>query len=173
MMQRNEADLRKSLPHFNARQLMGQNIDVFHKNPAHQRGLLGGLKSTYKTQIQIGSLHFSLIANPIVDSHGTHLGSVVEWSDRTAEVRVEKEVAGIVESAAHGDFSQRLGLEGKTGFFANLSTGMNQLLDTSEQGLSDVAGVLAAFAEGDLTQRIERDYQGLFGKVKDLSLIHI
>ncbi|MEI8171079.1 MAG: methyl-accepting chemotaxis protein [Rhodoferax sp.] len=167
MMQRNEADLRKSLPHFNARQLMGQNIDVFHKNPAHQRGLLGGLKSTYKTQIQIGSLHFSLIANPIVDSHGTHLGSVVEWSDRTAEVRVEKEVAGIVESAAHGDFSQRLGLEGKTGFFANLSTGMNQLLDTSEQGLSDVAGVLAAFAEGDLTQRIERDYQGLFGKVKD------
>ena len=167
MMQRNEADLRKTLPHFDARQLMGQNIDVFHKNPAHQRGLLAGLKSTYKTQIKIGNLHFSLIANPIVDSHGTHLGSVVEWSDRTAEVGVEKEVATLVESAAQGDFTQRLSMEGKTGFFANLSTGMNQLLDTSEQGLTDVANVLAAFAEGDLTQRIERDYQGLFGKVKD------
>ena len=44
---------------------------------------------------------------------------------------------------------------------------MNQLIDTSEQGLNDVAQVLAAFAEGDLTQRMERDYQGLFGKVKD------
>jgi methyl-accepting chemotaxis protein len=38
---------------------------------------------------------------------------------------------------------------------------------TSEQGLGDVAQLLAAFAEGDLTQRIERDYEGLFGKVKD------
>jgi methyl-accepting chemotaxis protein len=53
------------------------------------------------------------------------------------------------------------------GFFANLATGMNQLMDTSEQGLTDVANVLAAFAEGDLTQRIERDYAGLFGRVKD------
>jgi methyl-accepting chemotaxis protein len=44
---------------------------------------------------------------------------------------------------------------------------MNQLLDTSEQGLTDVARVLEAFADGNLTQRIERDYQGLFGKVKE------
>jgi methyl-accepting chemotaxis protein len=36
-------------------------------------------------------------------------------------------------------------------------------LQTSEQGLTDVADVLAAFADGDLTQRIERDYAGLFG----------
>ena len=167
MMQRNEAELRKVLPQFDARKLVGQNIDVFHKNPAHQRGLLSALKATYKTQIQVGNLHFSLMANPIVDAQGTRLGSVVEWADRTAEVGVEKEVAAVVEAAAQGNFSQRLGLEGKTGFFANLSTGMNQLMDTSEQGLTDVAEVLAAFAEGDLTKRINHDYAGLFGKVKE------
>ena len=167
MMQRNEAELRKALPQFDARQLIGQSIDIFHKNPGHQRGLLEGLRSTYRTQIPVGSLHFSLSASPILDANGTRMGTVVEWADRTAEVGVEKEVATLVESAAQGDFTQRLSMEGKTGFFANLSTGMNQLLDTSEQGLTDVANVLAAFAEGDLTQRIERDYQGLFGKVKD------
>jgi methyl-accepting chemotaxis protein len=167
MMQRNEAELRKTLPQFDARTLIGRNIDVFHKNPSHQRQLLTALKSTYQTQIQVGSLHFSLMANPILDAHGNRLGSVVEWADRTAEVGVEKEVAAVVQAAAQGDFSQRLALQGKEGFFANLSTGMNQLLSTSEQGLSDVAEVLAAFAEGDLTRRIERDYQGLFGKVKD------
>jgi methyl-accepting chemotaxis protein len=167
MMQRNEAELRKVLPQFDARTLIGRNIDVFHKNPAHQRHLLAALKTTYKTQIQVGSLYFSLMANPIVDAQGNRLGSVVEWADRTAEVGVEKEVASIVEAAAQGNFSERLALQGKTGFFANLSTGMNQLMETSEQGLSDVADVLAAFAEGDLTRRIERDYQGLFGKVKD------
>ncbi len=167
MMQRNESELRKSLPHFDARKLIGENIDVFHKNPAHQRGMLAALKTTYRTQIQVGKLYFGLIANPIIDAQGQRLGSVVEWSDRTAEVGVENEVAGIVQAASQGDFAQRLATAGKTGFFANLATGMNQLLDTSEQGLSDVADVLAAFAEGDLTKRVERDYQGLFGKVKD------
>ena len=167
MMQRNEAELRKVLPQFDARTLIGRNIDVFHKNPAHQRHLLAALKTTYKTQIQVGNLHFGLMANPIVDAQGNRLGSVVEWADRTAEVGVEREVAAVVEAASQGNFSERLVLEGKTGFFANLSTGMNQLMETSEQGLSDVDDVLAAFAEGDLTRRIERDYQGLFGKVKD------
>jgi hypothetical protein len=32
--------------------------------------------------------------------------------------------------------------------------------------LTDVADVLAAFAEGDLTQRIERDYQACLEKSK-------
>jgi methyl-accepting chemotaxis protein len=167
MMQRNEAELRKSLPNFNSRQLIGENIDVFHKNPAHQRGMLSALKTTFRTQIQVGDLYFGLIANPIVDAQGARVGTVVEWADRTAEVGVENEVAAIVQAASRGDFGQRLTTQGKTGFFATLSSGMNQLLDTSEQGLSDVADVLTAFAEGDLTKRIERDYQGLFGKVKD------
>jgi methyl-accepting chemotaxis protein len=167
MMQGNEAELRKSLPNFNARQLIGELIDVFHKNPAHQRGMLAALKTTHRTQIQVGSLYFGLVANPIVDSKGERVGTVVEWADRTLEVGVENEVAGIVQAAAMGDFSSRLSTAGKVGFFANLATGMNQLIDTSEQGLTDVAEVLAAFADGDLTQRITRDYSGLFGKVKD------
>jgi methyl-accepting chemotaxis protein len=167
MMLRNEAELRKTLPQFDARTLIGRNIDVFHKNPSHQRHLLAALKTTYKTQIEVGNLHFGLMANPILDAQGTRLGSVVEWADRTAEVGVEREVAAIVESAAQGDFSQRLAMQGKSGFFANLSSGMNQLLDTSERGLTDVAELLAAFAEGDLTKRIDRDYQGLFAQVKD------
>lgn len=167
MMQRNEAGLRKALPQFDARKLVGQNIDVFHKNPAHQRGMLAGLKSAYRTQIQVGDLYFALSANPIADAKGNRVGTVVEWSDRTAEVGIEREIADIVASAAEGNFARRLALEGKSGFFANLSGNMNQLLQTSEQGLSDVSDVLAAFVEGDLTKRMVRDYAGLFGKVKD------
>ena len=167
MMQRNESELRKVLPQFDARSLMGKNIDVFHKNPSHQRNMLSALKSSYKTQIQVGSLHFGLIANPIVDVQGHRVGTVVEWADRTTEVGVEQAIAATVQSASRGDFSQRLSMDGKAGFFANLSSGMNQLMDTTEQGLTDVAELLAAFAEGDLTQRIQRDCEGLFGKVKD------
>ncbi len=167
MMQRNEAELRKVLPQFDARTLIGCNIDVFHKNPSHQRGILAGLNTAYNAQITVGTLTFSLVANPIVDTQGNRVGTVVEWSDRTLEVGIEREIANVVRGASAGDFSQRLAMNGKTGFFANLSDGMNQLLETSERGLTDVSDLLAAFAQGDLTRRIGRDYAGLFGKVKD------
>jgi methyl-accepting chemotaxis protein len=167
MMAGNEAELRKTLPQFDARRLVGQNIDVFHKNPAHQRGLLSGLRSSYRTEIKIGTLTFGLAANPIIDGEGERIGTVVEWADRTAEVATEVEIDGMVEAAAAGDFGKRLDTQGKSGFFSKLSAGMNELMDTSEQGLTDVAALLEAFARGDLSHRIERDYQGLFGKVKE------
>jgi len=167
MMQRNEGELRKTLPQFDARKLIGQSIDVFHKNPAHQRDLLATLNKNYRTQIKVGTLTFSLSANPILNPAGERLGTVVEWADRTAEVGVENEVAAMVDGAAKGDFSERLNMAGKEGFFATLSQSMNQLMETSERGLTDVSDLLAAFAEGDLTHRIDREYFGLFGKVKD------
>ena len=117
--------------------------------------------------MDIGGRQIRLIAKPIVDAHGISLGRVTNWVDRTDEIASEVEVDKLVQAAAMGDFSGRLRVGDKVGFFANLSTGMNQLLDTSEQGLTDVADVLAAFAQGDLTQRIERNYAGLFGMVKD------
>ena len=166
MLQRNEAELRKVLPNFNARNLVGQSIDAFHKNPAHQRRMLETLTSTYRTQIQVGGLYFGLNANPILDVQGQRIGTVVEWFDRTVEVGIEREVAAVVGAASNGDFGQRLSMEGKTAFFTALSSGMNQLMETSEQGLTDVADLLEAFAAGDLTRRIARDYAGLFGKVK-------
>jgi methyl-accepting chemotaxis protein len=167
MLQRNESELRKVLPQFDARKLLGQNIDLFHKNPAHQKQLLGNLTSTYKTQIKVGTLTFALSANPIVNAAGERIGTVVEWADRTTEVGIEGDVAVLVERASQGDFSQRLSLDGKDGFFASLSQGMNQLMDTSERGLNDVSELLAAFAEGNLTRRMALDYAGLFGKVRD------
>jgi methyl-accepting chemotaxis protein len=166
MMQRNEVELRKVLPNFNARQLMGQNIDLFHKNPAHQRSMLSNLRTNYKTQIKVGSLHFGLSASPIFDDKGTRLGTVVEWLDRTLEVAAEGEVASLVEAASQGNFSKRLTSDNKTGFFATIATGMNELMETSESGLTDISKALSAFSRGDLTHRIQKDYRGLFGELK-------
>nr|WP_281357177.1 methyl-accepting chemotaxis protein [Vogesella oryzae] len=57
-------------------------------------------------------------------------------------------------------------MDGKSGFFATLSEQINQLMEVSNQGLSDVATVLAALAKGDLTRTISADYQGMFGQLK-------
>ncbi|WP_428510203.1 methyl-accepting chemotaxis protein [Roseateles sp.] len=100
MMQGNEAALRRELPQLNVQELVGQNFDKFHKNPAHQRNLLGNLKAEYKTEIKVAGLTFRLIANPIIDAQGTRLGTVVEWQDRTAELAArEAELALAAENA--------------------------------------------------------------------------
>jgi len=169
MMQNAESDLRKALPNFAVDKLMGGNMDQFHKNPEHQKRLLAGLTSTYRAQIEVGGRTFSLIANPVLSDAGERLGSVVEWNDRTLEVSVEREVAALVNAAALGDFTQRVGEDGKSGFFLNLASGLNQLMQTADKGLRDVVRVLGALAKGDLTLRITDDYQGTFGQLKDYS----
>jgi methyl-accepting chemotaxis protein len=169
MLSNAEADLRKVLPNFSASRLLGTNIDQFHKNPAHQKNLLATFTSNYRAQIVVGVRTFALSANPVINSNGDRLGSVVEWLDRSAEVAVEKEVGNIVEQAVNGNFTTRLVEEGKTGFFAKLSSDINRLMETSDQGLNEVLRVLGALAKGDLTETIEKDYQGTFGALKEAS----
>ncbi|WP_256677900.1 methyl-accepting chemotaxis protein [Pseudomonas sp. SJZ079] len=169
MLQTAESDIRKALPQFDAGKLMGSNIDQFHKNPEHQKGMLARLNGTHTAQIEVGGRIFRLTVNPVFADNGERLGSVVEWLDRTLEVAVEEEVGQLVKAASEGDFTQRISQAGKQGFFLNLANGLNQLVETADKGLKDVVRVLGALAEGDLTQRIEADYQGTFGQLKDYS----
>lgn len=161
-----EADLRKVLPNFSADTLIGTNMDGFHKNPAHQAKLLETFTEKFVTQIEVGNRHFRLIANPIFSEKGDRLGSVVEWLDRTKEVQAEREIANLVESAVHGDFSKRATTQEKEGFNLRLSESLNQLLDITESGLNEINTVLMAIADGDLTQRIESKFEGTFNEMK-------
>ncbi|MEZ5835648.1 MAG: methyl-accepting chemotaxis protein [Geminicoccaceae bacterium] len=167
MLQRAESDIRRELPHFDARKLAGRSIDVFHKNPSHQRRLLENLSTTYKTQIAVGGRTFGLAASPIHDKDGNRLGTVVEWSDRTAELAVEREIDGVVERAVNGDFSARIGTEDKSGFHKNLAISMNALSERIAQVTDDLAMVLEALSRGDLGKRIETEYEGRFREIKE------
>lgn len=169
MLSRAEADIRKQLPNFNASRLMGANIDMFHKNPAHQRNMLAHLSAPHKAELGLGGRRFALDVVPVFNDAGERLGSAVQWTDRTEEYRTEQEVSQLVEAAAAGDFSKRIEASNKEGFFLKLATGLNSLVDTADKGLRDVTRVLSALSQGDLTQRIDADYQGTFGELKDYS----
>ncbi|MBF1164862.1 MAG: diguanylate cyclase, partial [Dechloromonas agitata] len=94
-------------------------------------------------------------------------GTAVEWRDRTAEVNIEQEVAGIISAAASGDFSRRLDTAEMSGFFRQISDGINNLLEANSKALGDVGAMFARLAQGDLTQKIDGDYQGMLGMLKD------
>ena len=166
MMQNAESDLKKDLPNFDSSRLMGANIDIFHKNPAHQRSMLERLTSTYKTEIVVGGRTFALVANPVFNDEGERIGTIVEWNDRTSEVLIEQEVDSLVNAASEGNLTSRIDENGKEGFFLRLSQGLNQLVDIVDDAVTDTAEMLDSLANGDLTQRITADYKGSFDKLK-------
>ena len=166
MMRAAEQDLRKDLPNFDSSKLLGQNIDVFHKNPAHQRNILGKLSKTYSAEILVGGRTFGLVANPIITPESERIGTVVEWVDRTEEVAIEKEINDLISIAGNGDLDVRIKETDKRGFFLRLAKGLNSLVGIVDDAVSDTGKMLAAMANGDLSKRIEQDYQGSFDKLK-------
>ncbi|MBK1693329.1 chemotaxis protein [Chromatium weissei] len=167
MMYACEAALQNVLPNFKASELIGKNFDAFHRNPSRQQNFLAQLTKEYTSELSIAGYTFGFIFNPVINAHGERLGSIVEWSDITNQVQVQRELAALLNAVVQGDFGQRLALTDKEGFFKQMSEGMNRLVDIVSAGLSDVGRVLNSIAHGDLTQRITAEYAGTFGQLKD------
>lgn len=110
---------------------------------------------------------------PVKDEMGRIFKIVKIATDVTEQVNAANmlkeavEQAQIVTSAAKdGDLTQRIPLEGKSGPIYALCSGVNSLMETTTIIFDDVSRVLESFSDGDLSQRIEREYAGMFGDVK-------
>ena len=164
---RDQVAFRQKNPGFDPDKFIGGSIGIIYSDQIAAVNRLRNLNGTTQTQQEFGGRMYQLTTTTVVSEDGMRLGTIGQWDDITQQLAAENEVDELVRAAGQGDFTRRLSATGKTGFFANMATGMNGLMTTCEQGLNDVAKLLQAFAEGDLTQRIEREYTGLFGQVKD------
>lgn len=165
MLQIAEADLKKELPQFDAHNIIGKNIDIFHKNPAHQRQMLDRLSDSYRTQITVGPRHFNLIATPVMSEDNQRIGTVVEWADITQQVIIESEVQKLVQDVSNGNLGALVSTEGKQGFFLNISNGLNNLSQTVNHFVRDISVCLHKISEGDLQLQFDSNYRGMFGEV--------
>jgi methyl-accepting chemotaxis protein len=162
-----EEDFRKELPNFDAQKLLGINIDSFHKNPSHQKGMLSNLNTTLITKFEIGGRSLRIYITPVKNGSDERLGTVAELQDRTIEIATEKEVASVIGSIENGDFTKRIIENGKEDFILDVSKGVNCLIKTCSESLSEIVNVLNALSKGDLTQTIKGQYQGTFGQLKN------
>jgi len=162
-----EDDIRKDLPDFSADKMVNHSFDQFHKNPSHQRNLLANLQGTHDVEMLIGGRTIRIIANPVIDAEGNRLGTSVQWTDRTQEVAVEQEIDALVEAASAGNLQQRIVLENKSGFFKQLGSGFNRLLDQLASVFGDIGQVVGSLSDGDLRRQIDNQYGGSFQQVAD------
>ena len=97
------------------------------------------------------------------DEVGELLRSMKAMQDSLCAIITE--IKSIVEAAAvRGDFSVKMNMGGKAGYTRELSDLLNQLSNVTEAGLNDVTRVATALANGDLSQKIDKNYPGVFGQ---------
>ncbi len=105
MLAARQEELRAVWPGMDAYNLIGQNIDQFHRNPAHQRSLLSDpSRLPASAEIQVGDLEFEVNASMIQGANGEYLGNIVEWKDLTDSNKQKRNVARL-QSAVDGSTS--------------------------------------------------------------------
>jgi methyl-accepting chemotaxis protein len=115
--------------------LMGLSIDVFHKNPAHQRKILSDPKNLpHQANIQLGPETLDLLVSPIYDKDKNYMGAMVTWeviseklaTEQKSQEMQEREQAQakelqekvdsiliVVDAATEGDLTQDISINGE------------------------------------------------------------
>ncbi|MFM2092295.1 MAG: hypothetical protein RLZZ127_2784, partial [Planctomycetota bacterium] len=132
------ATLRRLEQHLpvKADQVVGQSVDIFHKNPAHQRRLLSDPRNLpHRAKIQVGPETLDLLASAILDANGEYIGPMVTWSVVSDRLRVFKALQETSSTLASSS--------------AELSSSSQQTAAAAEQTTRQVETVAAATEQAD------------------------
>ena len=106
LMDNRVSDFRQLIPDFDPRELIGVNMDRFHKVPERIQTILRNPANLpFRTDIYIGQASVQLEINSVLDSNDAICGLVVEWVDVTDLRRNEAVLAAINTSQAKAEFS--------------------------------------------------------------------
>ncbi len=168
MLNRRRDILQKRFAGFDPNNLVGTCIDIFHKNPAHQRALLGNENNLpAKAEIKIDDIEFEVNATAILDANGDLIGNMVEWRDITEQKDGERQIESLIVGAVSGELDKRIDSSRYSGFMKGLSEGINKLLDAIVKPIQEGTEVIQALADGDLTRSMSTEYEGAFQVLSD------
>jgi methyl-accepting chemotaxis protein len=95
--------MRAAEQHLSVRadQLMGTCIDIFHKNPEHQRKIISDpTRMPYKARVRLGPETFDLELLAIKDKQGNYVGPMLTWDRKTEMIAFLSDFGGILANVA-------------------------------------------------------------------------
>ena len=115
------------------------------------------------SQYAIGDLHSDMPALP---------GELAEVTETMATIKrnltaISGQIQQLGDAAASGDFSQRGDADRFQHDFREIVRSLNRLMEITDGNLSEISALLQAIARGDLTARMEGDFQGVFARMRD------
>ena len=134
--------------------MIGTCIDVFHKNPAHQRKILGDPKNLpYRTNIQLGDETLDLLVSAIFDNDNHYLGAMATWEIITEKLKQEQDIKDAAEREKAQQQKLQDGVEEIAQIGSTLAAASEELTSVSTtmgstaEETSSQANVVAAAAE--------------------------
>jgi methyl-accepting chemotaxis protein len=148
LLRKIEPDIRKDLQTFSAAAVHGTDIGLFFTSGAADP--VAAVKSNGGRVVNrvMGTRTLRMVSNKVVDVSGAHIGDVVEWVDRTAEVAAERELQEMLTDVIGGQLFKRIDTRDKSGFFATMSSGVNQLAENMCVMVSKVKEVASEVQRG-------------------------
>jgi methyl-accepting chemotaxis protein len=148
--------LQKLLP-VPADRVIGQNIDIFHKNPAHQRQVLADPRNLpRRAKIQLGGETLDLLASAVHDEKGELLGTMVTWEVITERERVEQKIAETAKAL--------------TGAAAGLASTSSQMSAGAEETSAQASTVSTAAEEvSSNVQTVATGIEELEASIKEIA----
>ena len=143
--------VQKHLP-VRADELLGQCIDIFHENPAHQRQILGNPANLpHSAKIKLGDETLALEVSAITDKDGAYLGPMLAWSVVTQQVKLaddfEANVVSVVEAVKSSATELQSSSESMASTAEETQSQATAVASASEQATSNVQTVASAAEE--------------------------
>ncbi|WP_300677575.1 methyl-accepting chemotaxis protein [Nocardioides sp.] len=151
-----------------AEEVVGSSLDLFHRTPQYQRGLLDSSANLPRTaQIQVGTEWLELRVCAVTDDQGAYVGAMATWSVETQTIDAIRAMVEAVEGALAGDTSRNIEV-GDLGHIGRMGQALQRLIENhrdssaatrrTENAVAEAADQLSAMAESlrvaDEAQRI-------------------
>lgn len=152
--------LEASLP-VGVDKIVGQKIDIFHKNPAHQRKILGDQKNLpLKSNIKLGPDTLALQISPVFNKDKNYIGAMTTWSVITDQERVAREIQEVVTTLSQSAQELTASSESMAAGAEETSRQAQSVAAGSEQATRSVQAVAAAAEEmsksiREISQRVQ------------------
>ena len=147
--------------------LVGQSIDVFHKNPASVRKILSDPRNLpHRAEIVVGDATLDLLVSGLYDDEQNYLGPMVTWEDITVKLQKEEEakelmereqrqaealrdkvdsMLTVVDLAAQGDLTNSIEVKGEDAI-GRMGEGLATFLSDVRDNITSIAGMATKLA---------------------------
>jgi methyl-accepting chemotaxis protein len=148
-----------------AHDLVGKSIDIFHKNPGHQRALLAdGSRLPVKTKLKIGGEEFALQVSAIRNRKGGYMGPMVVWMNVTRQAKLannfESNVGGVVQIVSSAVTELEATAQNLSHMAEQTQMQASAVAAAAEEASANVSTVAASTEEltasiGEITKRVQ------------------
>ena len=143
--------LHKFMP-IKPEEMLGKSMDVFHKDPAHQRRLVANPNNLpHRTKIKVGPEVMDLLVSAIRDKKGEYIGAMLTWNIVTAQDKLardfEQDVKSIVNMVASAATQLSQTAEGMTGTVRDNQHKAGEATNAASQTTANVRSVASATEE--------------------------